>query len=247
MRPFADYHTHTRFSHGKGSIEDNVLAARERGLQQVAITDHGPRHFFIGVKGKEAFKKARLEIDSLRHKYPDMDILLGVEANVISREGEIDVSDNILPFLDLILVGYHLMVRTLDLYFAYHLNIKNRLHRHNLPGGGDVRQLNTRALMGAVRKYPVKIITHPGLHLDIDTKALARVCKERGTALEVNCSYLQETREFLQVAVDTGVLFAISSDAHHPSQVGNFGEALELVTDMGISASRFINIRSEKP
>jgi putative hydrolase len=243
MRPFADYHTHTRFSHGKGSIEDNVLAARGRGLQQVAITDHGPRHFFIGAKGKESFKKARSQIDSLRRKYTDMDILLGVEANVISREGEIDVPEDILPYLDLILVGYHLLVRTLDFSFAYHLNIKNRLHRHNLPGGGDVRQVNTRALMGAVRKYPVKIVTHPGLHLDIDTRALALVCKERGTALEVNCSYLQETREFLQAAVDTGVLFAISSDAHHPSQVGDFAEALEMVADMGISTSRFINIR----
>jgi putative hydrolase len=243
MRPFADFHTHTRFSHGKGSIEDNVLAARKRGLQQVAITDHGPRHFFIGVKGRDAFEQARGQIDDLRHKYPDMDILLGVEANVISREGEIDVPEDIFPYLDIILVGYHLMVRTLDFSFAYHLNIKNRLHRRNLPGGGDVRQVNTRALMGAVRKYPVKIVTHPGLHLDIDTRALARVCKERGTALEVNCSYLQETREFLQAAVDTGVLFAISSDAHHPSQVGDFAEALEMVADMGISASRFINIR----
>ena len=34
-----DYHTHTTFSHGKGSIEDNVKAAIAAGLTGLAITD----------------------------------------------------------------------------------------------------------------------------------------------------------------------------------------------------------------
>ncbi len=243
MRPFADYHTHTRYSHGRGTIEENVLAARERGLQQVAITDHGPRHLFIGVRGKKAFLRARREVDALQKKYPDTEILLGVEANVISQEGEIDVPEDVMPLLDLILVGYHLAVRTLDLPFTYHLHIRNRLQKYGLAKDGDLRRRNTRALMGAVRKYPVKIVTHPGLHVDIDTPTLARVCHERGTALEINCSYLQETRDFLQAARDTGVLFAVSSDAHHPSQVGDFAGALELLEEMGLSEERVINLR----
>ena len=37
-----DYHTHTIFSHGKGTIADNVEAARSKGLKGIAITDHGP-------------------------------------------------------------------------------------------------------------------------------------------------------------------------------------------------------------
>ena len=46
-----DYHTHTTFSHGKGSIEDNVKAAVAAGLSGIAITDHGPGHLTYGVKG----------------------------------------------------------------------------------------------------------------------------------------------------------------------------------------------------
>ncbi len=242
MRPFADYHTHTRYSHGKGTIEENVIAAREKGLKEIAITDHGPRHFFIGVKGWEGFKRARDEVEECRHKYPDIKILLGVEANVISSDGEVDVPQEITSELDLILVGYHLMVRTLNVAFFYHLNVKNRLTKYNLINQKEVRDVNTRALIGAVRKYPVKIITHPGLHLDIDTKALALICSERGTALEINCSHLEATRDFVLVAMETGVNLAISSDAHHPSQVGEFDKALELVEEMGIAPSRIINI-----
>ena len=60
-----DYHTHTTYSHGvivphgKGTVEENVQAAIERGLEELAISDHGPGHVFYGIK--------RNRIDDLRH------------------------------------------------------------------------------------------------------------------------------------------------------------------------------------
>ena len=47
-----DYHTHTIFSHGIGTIEDNVKIAIEKGLSSIAISDHGPGHLTYGVKRK---------------------------------------------------------------------------------------------------------------------------------------------------------------------------------------------------
>ncbi|MDD6540033.1 MAG: PHP domain-containing protein, partial [Firmicutes bacterium] len=37
-----DLHTHTTYSHGKGSVEDNVREAFNKGLEYIAISDHGP-------------------------------------------------------------------------------------------------------------------------------------------------------------------------------------------------------------
>ncbi len=121
MFPYADYHTHTCYSHGQGTVEENVMAARKKVLREIAITDHGPRHLFIGIKSKQSFDRMRLEVAACQKKYPDINVLLGVEANIISQEGDIDVSEDILPCLDLILVGYHLMVRTINISFTYHL------------------------------------------------------------------------------------------------------------------------------
>ncbi|HHY91255.1 MAG TPA: PHP domain-containing protein, partial [Clostridiales bacterium] len=56
MKIFADYHTHTRYSHGKGTIQQNVEAAQRKGLKEIAITDHGSGHFLYGVKRKDIFK-----------------------------------------------------------------------------------------------------------------------------------------------------------------------------------------------
>ncbi len=52
MKIIGDYHTHTIYSHGKGTIRENVEAAIERGLEEIAICDHGPGHIIYGAKEK---------------------------------------------------------------------------------------------------------------------------------------------------------------------------------------------------
>ena len=37
----ADYHTHTPYSHGKNTVLENAVAAKAKGLKEIAITDHG--------------------------------------------------------------------------------------------------------------------------------------------------------------------------------------------------------------
>ena len=48
-----DLHTHTLYSHGKGTPEENVLAAISCGLKTVAVSEHGPGHMFFGVRGRK--------------------------------------------------------------------------------------------------------------------------------------------------------------------------------------------------
>ena len=58
-----DIHTHTTYSHGKGSIEDNVKAGLARGLEKIAITDHGPGHLTYGIR-KDAIPAMREDIQN---------------------------------------------------------------------------------------------------------------------------------------------------------------------------------------
>ena len=55
MRITMDLHTHTRYSrlrHGKGTVEENIREARKKGIG-LAVSDHGPGHFFYGVRPKK--------------------------------------------------------------------------------------------------------------------------------------------------------------------------------------------------
>ena len=47
MQILADYHTHTVYSHGKGTIEDNVKEAISKGIKTIGISDHGYKHMTI--------------------------------------------------------------------------------------------------------------------------------------------------------------------------------------------------------
>ena len=38
MQILADYHTHTKYSHGKGTIEENVLEAISKGIKTIGIS-----------------------------------------------------------------------------------------------------------------------------------------------------------------------------------------------------------------
>ena len=50
MKCIAEYHTHTKYSDGKSTMEENVLFARKIGLRKIGISDHGYRHKGFGVK-----------------------------------------------------------------------------------------------------------------------------------------------------------------------------------------------------
>ena len=91
-----------------------------------------------------------------------------------------------------------------------------------------MRQINTMALIRAIEKYPIKILTHPGAKIDIDTRMLAKKAAELGVALEINASHGFMTEEYVRIALEEGAVFAINSDAHSPDQVGDFQRGLQI-------------------
>jgi len=242
MNIFADYHTHTIYSHGKGSIEDNVKAGIKLGLKEIAITDHGPGHIFYGMKRKD-FKKMREEIDSINEKYPQIKVLMGVEANIISLNGDIDVKDELMQYLDILLMGYHEGVMPKDFKSAIYLFGKNYLGKYSKTLMEETRESNTQAMINAIKKYKIDIITHPGAKVNINTKILSKAAGERDTALEINASHGYMTVEYIKIAKKENCKFVINSDAHTPSRVGDFKRGLDIAEEAGLTWKDIINAK----
>lgn len=240
MKIFADYHTHTVYSHGKGTIRENVESAIGKGLKELAITDHGPMHITYGVK-RHKIEEMRNEIDQLNKEYNNIKILLGLECNIISYDGEIDVDDEILKYLDILLVGFHMGARFRTLKDNYRMYILNYLGKFSENIDKKARYLNTSALIKAMKKYDIDLITHPGAKVNIDTRELAKAAGKAGTALEINSSHGQLSLEYLKIAMEEDVKFIISSDAHAPGDVGKVDLGLERAVKAGLTAKRIIN------
>ncbi|HHY47580.1 MAG TPA: PHP domain-containing protein [Firmicutes bacterium] len=238
----ADLHTHTVHSHGRGTVEENVLAARARGLKAVGITDHGPASLFgVGVRDLSVYDEISHETKECTLKYQDIEVLTGAEANIVSLGGDLDVPDEVLSRLDVVLAGLHVMISGNTLSDTWALACRNFIARYSAIIRRRARVENTKALVEAVMRHPIDVVTHPGLHVSIDTEELALACARAGTALEINGGHPHMEEAFIHVARKQGVDFCISSDAHEPARVGDFGRAIELAERAGLDAARIVN------
>lgn len=79
-----------------------------------------------GIKRK-LIPVQRQEIDRLKEKYDDIEILMGVEANVIGYNGEIDIREEEKKYFDFINVGFHNGVRFVDKKSFYNYHVLKRL------------------------------------------------------------------------------------------------------------------------
>ncbi|MCG8538577.1 MAG: PHP domain-containing protein [Clostridia bacterium] len=241
MKIFADYHTHSTYSgDGKGTIKDNVEAAKEKGLRAVAITDHGPRHIGYGVKKKD-IKKIRKEIDELNRVNPDIEVKFGIEANIIGTDGKIDVDNEMKKELDILLAGFHFGSIPDKFIEGAKVQIYNILSPLLPSIERKSRVINTKSVIEAMYKNDIDILTHPGAKASIDTKEVARAAIQNDTALEINSSHGYLTVEYIKIAMKEGAKFVINSDAHTPKDVGNVSKGINRAIKAGLSIDRIIN------
>ncbi len=91
-----DLHTHTSYSDGRDTLEQMALAARARGYEYYAVTDH-PRGTLV---------EQDLEIDALNERLKPFRILKGIEVN-IRIDGSVSLPDEVLAQRDWVMASLH--------------------------------------------------------------------------------------------------------------------------------------------
>lgn len=230
-----DYHTHTIHSHGKGTIRENVMAAREKGLTEIAITDHGPGHLEHGLK-REDIPEMRRIVTELNKEFDDIKIYLGVEANIIDTEFALDVLPDEFSNFDFVIAGYHYGLKNghngenwREFYMGYH--------------NKKVLIRNTDMALRAIYDNDLKILTHPGDKASFDMIELAKACAETNTLMEINTQHDALNSVQIKQCAEFDVQFILSSDAHTPEDVGEFSYGLRRAINAGIDLDRIVNLR----
>lgn len=233
-----DFHTHTVFSHGKGTIEQNVMRAREIGLAAIAISDHGPGHMTYGIKRSD-IGKMREEISRLNEKYDDIEIYLSVEANIISVGNCLDITPDECELFDFIIAGYHYgipngySVRNFinEKFFFAPSAIVNRL-----------KNQNTDMCIRAIYENDISFVTHPGDKGPFDLDEIARACMQRGTLMEINTRHRHLTVQEIERVMEYDIKFIVNSDAHTVSAVGACDQAIDRALSAGLDMARIVNV-----
>jgi len=236
MKIVGDYHTHSKYSkfrHGKNTIAEMVESAKTKGLKFLAITDHGPKHIPFGIRPKN-IDKARCEIDEINNSQNGIKVYLGIEANLISKSGGIDLKQEQIDKLDILLVGFHRLALS-DFVSLFNL-------RSDKPA---LVEKQTQAYINLVHRYDVDIITHPCEYILVDCKRLAEACAETDTLIELNNRHFRFTPEQMRDMLQTNCKFIISSDSHSKDNIANVSLALEMAKIYNIPEERIVNLRDD--
>lgn len=242
----ADYHTHTTFSHGKGSILDNAQMAKEKGLKEIGITDHGFAHPAFGLRNYK-LPKMRAQCDNATIK-TGVKVLLGIESNIIGTDGTVDLKPKKYDDFDLFVCGIHKFV-TYKFGTWFTLAFPNLFKSwQKAPKISDrLRRENTKTFINVIKKNPVDIISHINFCCFADAKEVAKVAADYGTYIELNSKKIHVTDEELYEMLKTDVKFVVDSDAHSKERVGEISLVEDLIKRVNVPLSRIANVDGKLP
>lgn len=241
MNFYGDYHTHTTFSHGKGSVLDNALSAKEKGLIQLGISDHGFSHPAFGLKKNRLAELKRECVEA--EDRTGVRVLMGVESNIISSSGECDLNDSLYEKFDIFLAGAHVFVRYRDFPLAFNFGAKCPImNSFNLKPSQKLKNYITKVYINAVSTQPIDVLTHLDFRVFANVKEVADCCRQYGTYVEINTKKTHMTDEQWIDVSNTGVNFVIGSDAHSPDRIADFEKGIALAKRVGISEDRIHNL-----
>ena len=196
---------------------------QRRDLKLLGITDHGPGTLAAGTSSY--FRS----LSYSPKKRFGIELLFGVELNILDVDGHVDLSDELLDKLDYAIASMHAQ------------NYKS----------GSVKE-NTSAYLNAMRHPCVKILGHcDNPHFPADYETLAVAAKEFGVIFEINEASLapygyrgdtrSNNREILRCCRKYNIPIVLSSDSHGAEHIGDFTYAAEFVHEEMFPAELILN------
>jgi len=227
MKIMADLHVHTLASgHAYNTILEITESARKKGLELIAVTDHGPK--MPGAPHRHYFSNLRV----LPSEINGVEVLKGVEANILDCEGSLDLENSYLERLDIVLAGFH----------------DDCIHP------GSVEE-NTAALIKVIQNPFVNVIVHPGNpRFKVDYERVVSAAADHHVAVEINNGSLtvvrkgssENCREIARLCKKYGAMVSLGSDAHWHQLVGEFPKSMELLEEAGITEEYVLNTSADK-
>ena len=197
-----DLHCHTDLTDGRNTLEEMATAARKRGYEYLAVTDHSKHVTVAHGLDKAGLMAAIRRIDRLNARLDGITILKSAEVDIL-EDGRLDLPDSVLRELDLVVCAVH--------------------YKFNLP-----EKKQTTRILRALDNRHCNILAHPSGRLinvrepyEVDLQAIMTAARERGCFLELNAqpARLDLTDVHCRMAKDMGLKVAISTDAHSTGQL----------------------------
>jgi len=219
-----DLQMHTTASDGEASLEEMVEACRARGYAYCAITDHSKRVSMANGLDAKRLRAQWKAIDAWNDAHPGFTVLKSVELDIL-ESGKLDLPDDVLAEADYVVASIHY-------------------------GMTQGKPALTRRLLGAIAHPHVDAIGHPTGRLlgrresfPLDFDAVAAAAADHGCLLELNGhpERMDLPDTLAAAAKARGARFVLSTDSHHPTNLGFMRYAVDLARRAGLEAGDIAN------
>jgi DNA polymerase (family 10) len=222
-----ELHCHTVASDGRNTIEEMAEAARERGYEYIAFTDHSASHGFGNDVPPDELRRQIERIHAADERIEGIRLLAGSEVN-IHPDGSLDYEDELLAQLDWVVGSLHSAFRTPE-------------------------KEQTERMIRAIEHPLLDAVGHPTGRLierrepyPIDIDAVAEAAARTGTFLEINGN--PDRRDLNEInarrAVDLGATLVIDSDAHGRETLRNIEYGVFTARRAWLTAADVANTRT---
>jgi DNA polymerase (family 10) len=221
-----DLHSHTIASDGRGTITEMAEAARARGYEYLAVTDHSATHGFGNHVTPDELKRQIERVAEVDARLEGIRVLAGTETNVLP-DGSVDYEDDLLMQLDWVVASVHTSFRMSE---------------------ADM----TKRIVTALENPLVDVLGHPtgrmigrreGYAVDMD--AVIDAAARTGTFLEINANPNRRDLDdvYARAAARAGVKLLIDSDAHGTETLGNMRYGVATARRAWLAAADVANTR----
>jgi putative hydrolase len=225
-----DVHTHSDWSDGGSPIAEMATTARDLGHEYVALTDHSPRLTVAHGLTAERLREQLGIVAGLAEELAPFRLLTGIECD-INLDGTLDQTDELLGELDVVVASIHseLKMPREDMTRRMVSAIANP--HTDVLGHCTGRNVTPRGRRGKLRGES-----------DFDAEVVFEACRQFDVAVEINCrpERLDPPRRLLKLAVETGCLFAIDTDAHAPGQLDWRAYGAARAMECGVPVERIV-------
>jgi putative hydrolase len=221
-----DCHTHSDWSDGGSPIEDMALAAIALGHHYMVLTDHSPRLTVASGLSAERLRSQLVEVERLNQGLHPFRILTGIEVDILD-DGHLDQEPELLGQLDLVVASVHSKLRMEEREMT-----RRMVTAVSDPNTDILGHLTGRLIQGRQRPQST-----------FDVAAVLAACVHYKTAVEINSRPERQDppKEMLELAVASGCMFAIDTDAHAPGQLEWLRLGCQQAAEGGVPDGRIIN------
>jgi DNA polymerase (family 10) len=192
-----DLHSHTTTSDGYETLAEMALAAKRRGYNYLAITEHSKRLTIANGLDEKRLRRQINAIDKLNEQFRGFRVLKGIECDILA-DGSLDLDDSVLAELDLVVGSLH--------------------SKFNLSS-----EKQTERILRAMDNPHFNILGHPTGRMighrppyELDMERVMKGAVERGCFLELNSQpdRLDLNDVHCRQAKELGLKVVISTDSH---------------------------------